>query len=53
MRCTNKNCPYDTINRDKNAAKNIARAGFEIFYGNKRPSYLTKPKDPDKEEDNA
>ena len=47
MRCTNRDCPFDTINRDKNAVRNIARAGFEIFFANKRPNYLTKPIDPE------
>ena len=50
MRCTNSNCPYDTINRDKNAARNIARIGYEVFFLNRRPAYLRRP---DKEDQNT
>jgi hypothetical protein len=31
MRCINKNYPYDTINRDKNAACNVARVGYDMW----------------------
>jgi hypothetical protein len=48
MRCTNRDYPFDTINRKKIVARNIARAGFEIFYTNKRSAYPTKSIDPDK-----
>ena len=43
MRCNNKKCKFDTINRDKNASRNIAKIGLGILYENKRPEYMKRP----------
>ena len=44
MRCCNKKCKFDSINRDSNAAKNMARIGYEVLFKNKRPEYLQRAK---------
>jgi hypothetical protein len=37
MRCLKENFKFDSITRDKNAAYNIARVGYEIILKNNRP----------------
>ncbi len=40
MRCNNHNCLIGWTDRDWNAAKNMARIGFAVFYNKRRPQYL-------------
>jgi hypothetical protein len=43
MRCQNRDCNVQFVDRDKNSARNIAKIGYFVFAHKQRPVELTPP----------